>query len=96
MFKPDIAQASGKDFPEFLVADAGPGDRDFIVHCHYPRYIVEILGNLKYKLHCIDDIPEKEHSWRVACAEVFLTEVEELYEKEAVKEAKDEEQSELN
>jgi hypothetical protein len=26
--------------PKFLVADDG-GDRNFIVHCHYPRFIIE-------------------------------------------------------
>lgn len=29
------------DLPKFIVGDDG-GTRDFIVHCHYPKFIMEI------------------------------------------------------
>lgn len=35
---------SAPELPEWLVADDGE-DRDFVVHCHYPRFIVEYVGN---------------------------------------------------
>jgi hypothetical protein len=28
------------DLPKFLIADDG-GERDFVVHCHYPKFILE-------------------------------------------------------
>lgn len=28
--------------PKFLVADAD--ERDFVIHCHYPRFIIEYIG----------------------------------------------------
>ena len=29
-----------QQLPKFLIADDG-GDRDFVIHCHYPRFIME-------------------------------------------------------
>jgi hypothetical protein len=29
--------------PKFLIAD--DGERDFVVHCHYPRFIMEFIGH---------------------------------------------------
>lgn len=28
--------------PKFLIADDG-GERDFVIHCHYPRFVMEVL-----------------------------------------------------
>jgi len=28
------------ELPKFLIADDGE-DRDFVIHCHYPRFIME-------------------------------------------------------
>lgn len=33
---------STDNLPKFLVADDG-GDRDFVVHCHYPKFIMEYI-----------------------------------------------------
>ena len=29
--------------PAFLIAEDGDGEREFVVHCHYPSFILEFM-----------------------------------------------------
>ena len=40
-----IASTDRESLPKFLIADDGSSERDFVVHCHYPSFILEFIAD---------------------------------------------------
>ena len=40
-----ITSTDRESLPKFLIADDGSSERDFVVHCHYPSFILEFIAD---------------------------------------------------
>jgi hypothetical protein len=38
-----LTSTDRQSLPKFLIAAAGASERDFVVHCHYPAFILEFI-----------------------------------------------------
>ena len=38
-----LTSTDRESLPKFLIADDGASERDFVVHCHYPSFILELF-----------------------------------------------------
>jgi len=38
-----LTSTDRESLPKFLIADDGSSERDFVVHCHYPTLILELI-----------------------------------------------------
>ena len=43
--------------PKFLICDDGD-DRDFVLHCHWPRFLIEYVGDIGTVVMSIDQDAE--------------------------------------
>ena len=40
-----LSSTDRESLPKFLIADDGASERDFVVHCHYPSFILEFMAD---------------------------------------------------